>query len=125
MLSIEREETRVIASVRDETQTFQASVDVASRNIHTASCTCAMFRQMETCKHLWALLCALSGAAVTTGKDAAPSGPRSALRTWLEGLDKLERDAREAERGPEGDSRDCRVDYVLILDDEATLDLIL
>lgn len=120
VLSIEREEQRVVASVRDESQTFRTSVDIGSRNIHTASCTCAMFRQMEACKHLWALLCSYSGAAVSPGKDSASVGPRSALRGWLDGLDKLEREARSAEGGPEGDSRDCRVDYVWILDDEAS-----
>jgi len=121
VLSIEREDKRVAASVRDESQTFQPSVDIGSRNIHTATCSCGVFRQLEACRHLWALLCALSGAAMTTGEDAPSAGPRSALRMWLEGLDKLERESREAERGPEGESRDCRVDYVLLLDDEAAV----
>lgn len=120
VLSIEREGNSVVASVRGEGQSYRTSVDVASRNIHTASCTCRSFSDSQPCKHVFALLCAVAGVAPAQSKDEAVPALRSPLRTWLENVDRLERETRASEPVAEPNARECRVDYVLVLDEQGT-----
>ena len=114
----------VAGLVRGKGPSHEVEIDLRSQRLGGSACTCAAFREQGTCEHVWAVLEVVLGVPALgraePGKPAALE-PASSVATWVASLQRVEH-ALDRPVAPEGSSGPaCRVDYVLILDDPATV----